>query len=64
VEAISKEELKDVFSSFQKDKNLCLEGFLIKFYLRSYDLKEEDILGVLEESRAHRGGYSTSVGRI
>jgi len=51
VEEIFKEELKDVLSSFQKDKKLGLEGFPIKFYPGSYDLIEEDILGVVEESR-------------
>ena len=51
MEEIFKEELKDVLSSFQKDKKLGLEGFPIKFYPGSYDLIEEDILGVVEESR-------------
>jgi hypothetical protein len=46
---ISKVELKLVEGSFQKDKILGLDGWVIDFYLDFYDFLEEDLLKIIEE---------------
>lgn len=48
---ISKEMLKLVVGSSQKDKILGLSGWLINFCLGFYDFMEKDRLKVVEESR-------------
>ena len=48
---VSKEELEDVTFSFQKDKNPSHDGWSIEFVQGIYDMLEDKILDVVEESR-------------
>jgi hypothetical protein len=50
---VSKEEIQVVFHSFQKDKSTGLDGWLVEFFLGSYELCVRDLKKVIEESRAH-----------
>jgi hypothetical protein len=49
---VSKEELKGVAFSFQKDKGSGPDGWTIEFFENFYKFLEEDILAVVEESRS------------
>jgi hypothetical protein len=49
MEEVSKEELKLVLPSFNKDKSLGPDGWHVDFFLGFYDLMEEDLLRVVEE---------------
>jgi hypothetical protein len=51
MEPISKEELKIVVYYFQRVKSPIPNDLPIEFYLRFYDLIENDLLAVVEESR-------------
>jgi hypothetical protein len=48
---VSKEELKVLLSSFKKRKSPNLNNWTIEVYLGFYDLLEEDLLRVIEESK-------------
>ena len=52
MEEASKDKLHTVLHSFQKDKSPRLVGWPIEFFLDFYDLIEEDLLRVIEESRS------------
>ena len=48
---ISKEELLQVLTSFQKDKMPRLDGWSIEFFIGFYEMIEEDQIRVIEKSR-------------
>jgi len=39
-----------VLTPFQKDKSLVLDGWIVELFIGFYELLEEDLLQVLEES--------------
>ena len=51
MEMVSKEELKAVLHSFQKDKSPSPDGWTIEFFLGLYDLIGGDLLRVMEDTR-------------
>ena len=51
MEEVSMEELKEVIHSFQHEKSPGTNGWTIEFYLGFFELIEEDLLEVVEESR-------------
>jgi hypothetical protein len=48
---ITKDELKEVLAGFKNSKSLGSDGWTMEFYIGFYDLLEEEILRVVEESR-------------
>jgi hypothetical protein len=48
---VSKEELKEILESFQKDKSLGLDGWKMECFLGFYEMIEEDLLRVVEETK-------------
>jgi hypothetical protein len=51
MEEISKEEMKEVLHSFQKDKISGLDGWTVELFIGIYELIREDILRVVGETR-------------
>ena len=49
---VSKEELKKVMGSFQKDKSPGPDGWTIDFFLDLFDILGKDLLQVIEDSRS------------
>ena len=52
MEEVLEEELKCVLKSFQKDKILGQDGWMIEFFLELYDLLGQDLLHVVEDTRS------------
>jgi hypothetical protein len=50
----SKKELKEVFYSFEKEKRTGENGYFIGFYMVFYDLSEDNLYWVVEESKYSR----------
>ena len=52
LKAVTEEELKVVWGSFQKDKSPGPDGWTIDFFMALFDILGMDLLQVLEESRS------------
>eukprot|EP01018_Ginkgo_biloba_P003770 Gb_15008 [translate_table: standard] len=52
LEEVSKDELQTVLHSFQKGKSPGLDGWTVEFFLGFYEVIEEDLMSVIEESRS------------
>eukprot|EP01018_Ginkgo_biloba_P000430 Gb_04206 [translate_table: standard] len=52
MDEISKYELKEVLVSFQKDKSLGPDGWPVEFFIGFSEVIEEELMRVIEESRA------------
>jgi hypothetical protein len=52
MENISKEEIWEILHSIQKEKSLGLDGWLVEYFIGFYEVLEQDLLRVVEESRA------------
>jgi hypothetical protein len=54
MEDVSKEELQVVLHSFQKDKSHSPKGWPMEFFLGFYEILEEDLSRVMEESHTSK----------
>jgi hypothetical protein len=63
IEEVSKEELKVGMASFQKDKSSRLEGWMVELFIGFYDMLEEELLKVVEDTKRSGkvlGGFNST----